>query len=386
MADTSDLEKTEQPTESKINKARKKGQIPRSRELSSMVMLLVGMSMFWFIGSNIGVQLTLLMRHAIALSYQFMGDDRQMLVQFVMLIKTAFGIIFPLFLALVITAIAAPPFIGGLLFSTESLKFDLTRLSLFSGFKRIFSSRIFAELLKSILKVLLIALITGWFLYRHWSNILVLPTMDMYRGFSESMQLIIECGLLVILSLTPMVGFDIFYQIWSNIKKLKMTKQEIKEEYKEHEGDPHIKSRIRQMQQSLARRRMMEDVPKADVIITNPIHFAVALQYDEKTMNAPKVMAKGADLIAEKIKQLGSDHKIPQLEAPPLARALYRHAEIGGTIPTELYAAVAQVLAWVYQLKRWHQNGGIPPIIPNNLPVPKSLDFGLNTGDNQPNE
>lgn len=386
MADTSDLEKTEQPTDSKIRKSREKGQIPRSRELSSMIMLLVGMSMFWFIGSNIGVQFTLLMQHAMATSYQFIGDERHMMVQLVKLLSVACVIIFPLLLALVITALAAPVFIGGLLFSPQSIKCDLTRLSPLSGFKRMFGSRILAELLKSLLKVVLISLITGWFLYRHWAGILTLPTMDMRKGFAESMQFIIDCGLLVILSLTPMVAFDIFYQIWSNLKQLKMSKQEIKDEYKEHEGDPQIKSRIRQMQQSLARRRMMDDVPKADVIITNPTHYAVALRYDEKTMHAPKVVAKGTNLIAEKIKQLGNDHKVPQLEAPPLARALYRHSDIGGSIPSELYAAVAQVLAWVYQLKRWRRLGGVPPSMPHNLPVPKSLDFGLNTGESHPNE
>jgi flagellar biosynthetic protein FlhB len=159
-----------------------------------------------------------------------------------------------------------------------------------------------------------------------------------------------------------------------------MSRQDIRDEYKQMEGDPHVKGRIRQMQRAAARRRMMEDVPKADVIVTNPTHYSVALQYDENKMSAPKVVAKGAGLIALRIREIATENRVPILEAPPLARALYRHAEIGQQIPGQLYAAVAEVLAWVWQLKRWRLAGGQRPVKPENLPVPDALDF-LNEKD-----
>lgn len=386
MADDSDLEKNELPTESKLKKAKDKGQIPRSRELSSMVILLVGIGVFWFTGANIGVNLTSLMQHAMAFSHQYIGDEKKMLVEFVVLLRMGFSAISPVIGALVIAAFVAPPFVGGLLFCAQSLKPNVSKLNPIAGFKRIFSLKIFTELLKSTLKVAVIAVIVGWLLCLYWAEILSLPKMDSHNGFAYAAQLLVDCGLLIVLSLTPIVGFDIFYQIWSNLKKLRMSKQEIKDEFKEQEGDPKIKSRIRQMQQSIARRRMMDDIPKADVIVTNPTHYAIALQYHEKTMHAPKVLAKGAGHIAEKIKQIGDGHNIPQLEVPPLARALYRHADIGQTIPMELYTAVAQVLAWVYQLKHWHRQGGTPPVKPQNLSVPESMDFGQNKGDKLSNE
>ncbi len=159
-----------------------------------------------------------------------------------------------------------------------------------------------------------------------------------------------------------------------------MSRQDIRDEFKNQEGDPHVKGRIRQQQREAARRRMMADIPKADVIVNNPTHYSVALQYDENKMSAPKVVAKGAGLVALRIREIGNEHRIPMLEAPPLARALYRHAEIGQQIPGQLYAAVAEVLAWVWQLKRWRLAGGLIPKKPENLPVPEALDF-LNEKD-----
>lgn len=386
MADNSDLEKSELPTKSKLSKAKEKGQIPRSRELSSMVILLVGVAMLGFIGDDIGSNLTRLMRDGMAFPRHFIGDESQMVVQLVSLLSAGILSILPFLIALVIAALIAPPLVGGLLFSPQSLKFDITKLSPIAGIKKIFSVRIFAELLKSVLKITLISVVTAGFLSHNWQTIIRLTTLDLHHGLAQAMQLLVECGLLIIASLAPMVGFDIFYQLWSNLKKLKMSKQEIKDEYKEQEGDPEIKARVRQLQQAIAKRRMMDDVPNADVIVTNPTHYAIALRYDEKSMPAPKVIAKGAGHIAQKIKQLGYEHNIVQLEAPPLARSLYRHAELGETIPAEFYAAVAQVLAWVYQLKRWYRQGGTAPIQPHDLPVPDSLDFGLTKRDRESNE
>ena len=372
MADDSDLDKSEQPTDSKLKKAKEKGQIPRSRELTSLMILLVGIMLFWIMGTNFVSKLKTIIQQAMLVAHRT-DDDKQIIFNLINLLTAGFWAILPIFVGLVIVAIIAPLSVGGLLFSLQSIKPNLGKLNPISGFKRLFSLRIFSELFKSILKVVLIAFAAALFLIHQFPNMLALPSMYLNNALSQVMQLLIYASLLIVLALIPMVGFDIFYQIWSNLKKLKMSKQEVKDEFKEQEGNPQIKGRIRQMQQAIARRRMMKDVPKANVIVTNPTHYAIALQYDEKTMSAPKILAKGTDSIASKIKQIAQEHQIPQLEAPPLARALYRHGEIGKSIPAELYAAVAQILAWVYQLKRWHRYGGEKPLKPTNLSIPESL-------------
>ncbi|OTQ70691.1 flagellar biosynthesis protein FlhB [Gilliamella apis] len=372
MADDSDLEKSEQPTDSKLKKAKEKGQIPRSRELTSLIILLVGIMLFWIMGTHFVSKLKAIIQQAMLVAHRT-DDDKQIIFNLINLLTAGFWAILPIFVGLVIVAIIAPLSVGGLLFSLQSIKPNLGKLNPISGFKRLFSLRIFSELFKSILKVVLIAFAAALFLIHQFPNMLALPSMYLNNALSQVMQLLIYASLLIVLALIPMVGFDIFYQIWSNLKKLKMSKQEVKDEFKEQEGNPQIKGRIRQMQQAMARRRMMKDVPKANVIVTNPTHYAVALQYDEKTMSAPKILAKGTDNIASRIKQIAQEHQIPQLEAPPLARALYRHGEIGKSIPAELYAAVAQILAWVYQLKRWHRYGGEKPLKPTNLSIPESL-------------
>lgn len=372
MADDSDLDKSEQPTDSKLKKAKEKGQIPRSRELTSLMILLVGIMLFWIMGTHFVSKLKAIIQQAMLVAHRT-DDDKQIIFNLINLLTAGFWAILPIFVGLVIVAIIAPLSVGGLLFSLQSIKPNLGKLNPISGFKRLFSLRIFSELFKSILKVVLIAFAAALFLIHQFPNMLALPSMYLNNALSQVMQLLIYASLLIVLALIPMVGFDIFYQIWSNLKKLKMSKQEVKDEFKEQEGNPQIKGRIRQMQQAIARRRMMKDVPKANVIVTNPTHYAVALQYDEKTMSAPKILAKGTDNIASRIKQIAQEHQIPQLEAPPLARALYRHGEIGKSIPAELYAAVAQILAWVYQLKRWHRYGGEKPLKPTNLSIPESL-------------
>lgn len=231
------------------------------------------------------------------------------------------------------------------------------------------------ELLKAILKTILVGSVTGFFLWHHWPQMMRLMAESPITAMGNAMDLVGLCALLVVLGVIPMVGFDVFFQIFSHLKKLRMSRQDIRDEFKQSEGDPHVKGRIRQMQRAAARRRMMADVPKADVIVNNPTHYSVALQYDENKMSAPKVVAKGAGLVALRIREIGAENNVPTLEAPPLARALYRHAEIGQQIPGQLYAAVAEVLAWVWQLKRWRLAGGQRPVQPTHLPVPEALDF-----------
>lgn len=374
MAEDSDLEKSEAPTPHRLEKAREEGQIARSRELTSILMLIAGLAILWVAGSHIAQQLARMLSEGLHFDHNMVSNDKQMLRQFAMLLRQAMWALMPIMAGLVLVALAAPMLLGGVAFS---VKFDVKRMNPIAGLKRMFSTQVLAELLKAILKALLVGWVAGLYLWHNWAAMLHLVTQQPLEALGNALQLVIFCGMLIVLGLVPMVAFDVFYQLWSHFKKLKMTKQEIRDEYKQQEGDPHVKGRIRQQQRAMARRRMMADVPKADVIVTNPTHYAVALQYNDKKMSAPRVLAKGAGDVALRIRELGDQHRIPLLEAPPLARALYRHSEIGQAIPTTLYAAVAEVLAWVYQLRRWQREGGLIPKKPERLPVPEALDFGL---------
>jgi len=249
------------------------------------------------------------------------------------------------------------------------------------GLAKLVSAQTATELAKSVLKAVLVGCVTWLYVRHNWPDMMRLISESPYTALASSLNMIAMCCVLVVLGLSPMVGFDIFWQLYSYYKGLRMTRQEIRDEYKQQEGDPHVKGRIRQQMRAAARRRMMADVPKADVIVTNPTHYSVALKYDERKMSAPKVVAKGAGDVALRIRELGKEHRVPILEAPPLARALYRHSEIGQHIPGTLYAAVAEVLAWVWQLRRWKLEGGLAPKKPANLPVPEALDFGSGEKD-----
>ncbi|KEA51494.1 MULTISPECIES: flagellar biosynthesis protein FlhB [Mangrovibacter] len=380
MAEDSDQEKTEAPTPHRLQKAREEGQIPRSRELTSVLMVLAGMSIIWLGGVPLAHQLGGMLSDGLRFDHRMINDPAALVRQVGRLLETAMWAILPLIGGLIVVAIAAPMFLGGLVFSGKSLEFKFSKLNPISGFGRMFSMQALSELAKAMLKVGCVAIVTGVYLWHNWPEMLHLISESPVNAMATAMNMVATCCLLVILGLIPMVGFDIFFQLYSYFKKLRMTRQDIRDEFKQQEGDPHVKSRIRQQQRAMARRRMMADVPKADVIVTNPTHYSVALQYNESTMSAPKVLAKGSGLVALRIREIGAENRIPVLEAPPLARALYRHAEIGQQIPGQLYAAVAEVLAWVWQLRRWRLAGGVAPKKPDNLPVPASLDF-LNEND-----
>ncbi|TKI08303.1 flagellar biosynthesis protein FlhB [Martelella alba] len=375
MAQDSDQEKSEAPTSHRLEKAREEGQIPRSRELTSVLMLLVGLAVLWMGGEPLARQLSAMISEGLRFDHGIISDDRQILFRIRSLITQTVWALLPVFAGLVLVALAAPVLLGGFMFNPASIKFDLKKLNPLPGLGRLVSAQSFSELFKAVLKALLVGWVTGWFLWHNWPRMLHLVLESPVSALGDALALIATCILLIIMSLIPIVAFDVFWQLWSYMRKLRMTRQEIRDEFKEQEGDPHVKNRIRQQQRALSRRRMMSDVPKADVIITNPTHYAVALRYEDGKMSAPKVIAKGAGDIAARIRELGEQHRVPQLEAPPLARALYRHCDIGQSIPSALYAAVAEVLAWVYQLKRWRREGGLIPKKPQHLPVPTALDF-----------
>lgn len=374
MSEDSD-DKTEAPSPHRLEKAREDGQVPRSRELTSLLILIVGVCIIWLGGEIFARRLAGMLATGLRFDHSMVNDQNLILSQIILLIKDAMFALLPLITGVVIVALVSPVMLGGLIFSGKSLQPKFSKLNPFPGIAKMFSAQTGAELLKAILKSVLMGSAAGFYLWHHWPDMMRLISESPLTAMNNAMNLIGMCSVLVVLSIIPMVGFDVFFQIYSHIKKLRMSRQDLRDEYKQNEGDPHVKGRIRQMQRQAARRRMMEDVPKADVIVTNPTHYSVALKYDENKMSAPKVVAKGAGLIALRIREIGAEHRVPVLEAPPLARALYRHAEIGQQIPGQLYAAVAEVLAWVWQLKRWRLAGGQRPGQPKNLPVPEALDF-----------
>jgi flagellar biosynthetic protein FlhB len=368
-------DKTEAPTPHRLEKAREEGQIPRSRELTSMLILLVGVCIIWFGGDALARRLSGMLSAGLRFDHRMVNDPNLILGQIILLLKGAMMALLPLITGVVLVALIAPTLLGGLLFSGKSLQPKFSKLNPLPGIKRMFSAQTGAELLKAVLKSTLVGSVVGFYLWSRWPEMMRLMAQPPREAMGNALDLIGLCALLVVMGMLPMVGFDVFFQLFSHIKKLRMSRQDIRDEFKQSEGDPHVKGRIRQMQRAAASRRMMADVPKADVIVTNPTHYAVALQYDENKMSAPKVLAKGSGRVALRIREIAAGHKVPTLEAPPLARALYRHAEIGQQIPGQLYAAVAEVLAWVWQLKRWRLAGGQPPPKPANLPVPEALDF-----------
>jgi flagellar biosynthetic protein FlhB len=371
----SEEEKTESPTAHRLDKAREEGQIPRSRELTSLLMLVVGLMILWVGGESMARQMAAMLRAGLNFDHSMVNDDKLIIRHIANLISQAIGALVPVFAGLVLVAIAAPMLLGGVVLSGKSIKFDVGKMNPLKGLKRIVAGQAWAELFKGILKAIIVGCVTWFYLRSHWPEMLRLISESPFSALGHGLNMIAVCGLLILLGLIPMVGFDVFWQLYSFFKGLRMTRQEIRDEHKEQDGDPHVKGRIRQQMRAASRRRMMADVPKADVIVTNPTHYAVALAYNEKKMSAPKVLAKGAGEIALRIRELGMEHRIPILEAPPLARALYRHSEIGQHIPGTLYGAVAEVLAWVWQVRRWKREGGLIPKKPNNLPVPAELDF-----------
>nr|WP_234465411.1 flagellar biosynthesis protein FlhB [Erwinia sp. S59] len=382
VAEESDEDKTESPTAHRLEKAREEGQIPRSRELTSVLMLLAGLLILWLGGELMAEQLASMLATGFRFDHAMVTDDKMIIAHISNLIGQAVMALLPLMAGLVIVAIAAPMLLGGINISGKSIKLDFNKLNPLSGLKRMVSSQTWAELLKAILKAVLVGLVGGWYIWSHWQEMLRLISESPVNALHHGLTMIAISCALIMLGLVPMVGFDVFWQLYSHFKKLKMSRQEIRDEHKQNEGDPHVKGRIRQAMRAAARRRMMADVPKADVIVTNPTHYSVALQYQEGKMSAPKVIAKGAGDIALKIRELAKEHRIPILEAPPLARALYRHTEIGQFIPGALYGAVAEVLAWVWQLRRWKREGGLIPTKPKQLPVPADMDFaGENRND-----
>lgn len=374
MAEDSDMERTEPATGKRIERAREQGDVPRSRELATTLMLLVGGSCVWLFSGPVVTSLDRVLVATMSFERAAAFDP---VVMFDMLaahlLDVAIALI-PIAFMMVLATIAAPLMLGGWLFNVESLAPKFGKLNPISGLSNMFSVNSLVELGKAVLKTLLVGIVAWMAIRSQLDAVLGLGVESLKTAGAHSAQLLWFSFITMVSALILIAVLDVPYQIWNYGRKLRMTREEVKQEHKESEGDPHIKGKIRAMQRAMARRRMMAEVPTADVVVTNPTHYAVALKYAEGKMGAPKVVAKGADDIAAKIRELAREHKVPLLEAPPLARALHTHTEIGDEIPEALYTAVAEVLAYVFQLRTYGQFGGNRPVEPTDLAVPRELD------------
>ncbi|MCI6084779.1 flagellar biosynthesis protein FlhB [Selenomonas sp.] len=344
-----DGDKTEEPTAKKREEAAKKGQVGKSQEVSTAFVLLIGFfvikALWERIYANIAEYTVYIFGH---LNQTI--DVETVLNLFIGMVFVLGQTAFPIMIAVMIVGLAVNIFQGGWHFNSEKLEPKLDNLNPINGFGRLFSKRSLVELVKSLLKIAII----GFFIYNYLKDeIFTMPQFifyDLTTSLSKISDIIFGLVFQVIGVIMILAFADLAYQKWQTTQDLKMTKQEVKDEFKQVEGDPQIKGKIRQKQRQMAMSRMMQEVPKADVIVTNPTHFAVALKY-EKGMMAPKVVAKGADFVAQKIKSVGRENDVPLVENRPLARALYASAEVGDFVPRELYQSVAEVLAYVYRLK-----------------------------------
>jgi flagellar biosynthetic protein FlhB len=374
MAEDSDLERTEPASPRRIEQAREKGQIARSRELNTFAVLLAGGGALLLMGEELIGKLTGVMRQGLTLNRSDALDSFVMLERLRLFTTDTLIAFLPFLLVLVIAALASSVLMSGWLFSVKALQPDFGRLNPLKGVARIFSSTGLVELAKAVAKSALIGGVGVWFISHNLDVMLGLITESVDQGLGHLGKLVGHTFFVIAGSMILIVAIDVPFQLWNHAKQLRMTKEELRQEHKESEGDPQIKARIRQQQREAARRRMMTEVPKADVIVTNPTRYAVALRYQDKGMRAPQVVAKGSYLLAERIRELGHEHGVPILQAPPLARALYRHGDLGGEIPAALYTAVAEVLAYVYHLREYQSKGGAAPTLPSALPVPAHLD------------
>jgi flagellar biosynthesis protein FlhB len=370
MAGDSDQEKTEEPTAKREEDARKKGDIARSKELNTVVVLMMGSVMVWMTGDRIIQGMWRVMESAFTIERSSMFDPLETINRLQLAMQQALLFVAPFLAAMVIAALAGPIAMGGWSFSAEAFAPKASKMNPIAGFKRMFAVRSLIELVKSLLKFGLVLgimmVLVNKYLYE-FINFSQLPIEDALLRASEVMTLafVILCS-----SLLLVVAIDVPFSLWEYKKKLKMTLQEVKDEMKQTEGRPEVKGKIRQLQQEMSQGRMLEAVPQADVIVTNPTHFAVALKYEEGGKGAPIVVAKGADLMAAQIRNIAVGNGVTLVSAPPLARALFFTTEIDQEVPKGLYLAVAQVLAYVYQLriatkKRWKA-----PKAPSDISIP----------------
>ncbi len=374
MAEENDnsQEKTEEATPRRLEKSREDGQTARSKELATMAVLLAGAAGLLVFGGSLAGSLEGIMRSAFVLERGEIFDTRFMSTELLGAAWQATLGLTPLLVVLLIASIAGPIGIGGILFSGKAIAPKLNRMDPIKGLGRMFSMRSLIELVKSIAKIGLVLGIAILILNMRTDDLLsiseepIIPAMEHVLWTMAWSFFFLSCATIVI------AVIDVPFQIFDHHKKLRMTLQEVKDEYKDSEGKPEVKSKIRQLQRDMAQPRMMQDVPGADVVITNPTHYAVALKYDQQSMGAPVVVAKGSDEVAFKIMEIAREHKVDVLRTPPLTRAVYHNTKVGEEIPDGLYMAIAQVLAYLFQLRQFRKGQAAKPGMPE-FPIPRDM-------------
>lgn len=370
MAENSDgQEKTEAPTAKKLEKAREDGQIARSRELTTFLMTFSAAVFLYIFGAGFAEDLRDILVAGLTFEREHAYDLKKLYDHILSLVIAAFWLIAPFLLLMTIIAIVGSSLLGGFNFTTKPWTPDLKKLNPITGVKRMVSLRSLVELLKTVGKFVLVMSVAILFLWSVFDELVLLASEPLQSGLAHAAKIIVEAFLYVSLALIVIVSIDVPYQLWQHNNEMKMTKQEVKEEHKQQEGDPQIKARIRQKQREMAAQRMMQRVPEADVVVTNPTHYAVALKYDQATMQAPIVLASGLNFMAAEIRTIAQEHDIPMVEAPELARALYYNCELEQPIPDSLFTAVAAVLAYVFGLR---ENRKVS-LNPDSLKIPEGM-------------
>lgn len=372
-SEDSDEDRTEPASERRLQQAREEGNIPRSRELATFAVTMTGVAMLIVQGPALSDFLMELIRRLFAFDAQTFQNNDVIVTRFRDAFSDMLIALLPTLGALMLVAAAAPLLVGGWNLTAKAIEPKFSKLSPVAGFKRMFSVAAAGEGLKAILKSLLIGGVATWVIWDERAELVGLVSLPLEVGIVRLGQMLIDTFLIVVGAMLFLVVVDVPLQLWQYHKKLRMTKEELKREHKESEGSPELKGRIRQLQREAARKRMMSEIPTANVIVTNPTHYAVAIRYEDG-MRAPQVVAKGALKLAERIIEAGREHRVTLMRVPSFTRAVYFNAEVGDEVPAKLFEAAAQVLAYVYQLKLYQSNGGLAPLFPDALPVPSELD------------
>ncbi len=365
-------EKTEQPSAKRLKESREKGQVARSKDFNATVILLFTGVGFLVFGKQLSFHLAALMRQAFEFDTQVIFLPMLGMQRLVDLAKVGLLALVPILIVILLLSIAAPLLMGGWVYSGQALQPKLSRLNLLKGLKRMVSLKGLVEMIKSFFKFVVVAGVAVIVLKLEIPELLSLAKAPLDTAIASGAFIIVKSFVFISASLILIAAVDVPFQLYEHSKAMKMTKQELRDEYKETEGKPEIKSAIRRAQQELARRRMMTEVPKASVILTNPTHYAVAIRYQQKGNMAPVVVAKGKDLIAFQISKVAKEHKVPIISVPPLARAIYFSTKLNAEVPRGLYVAVAQVLAYIFQL-RDKQRYDYKPEVLQNVPIPPEL-------------
>lgn len=374
MAADSDMEKTEDPTSKKLDEAAEKGNIARSKELATALVLLgssVGILMF---GQELAKTVLVVCKKLLTMDAKVIFDPNSMFTVMSASLREITPPLLKLFALILIAGVIGNTLLGGFNFTWYGASFRASKLNPMSGLKRMFGTQALMELLKSVLKVVVIGGLAYVLLEMFFQDIMALSMMSTPDDIAAAMYLLCWLFFGLCASMLVIAAVDAPFQSWNHHKQLMMTKQEVKDEYKNSEGNPEIKGRIRSLQIQMSRRRMMEAVPKADVVVTNPTHYSVALKYEHGKFRAPVVVAKGVDEVAMYIRQIAEANKVPIVQSPALARSIYFTTELDHPIPEQLFAAVAQVLAYVYQLKVYQRGKGQrPKALAKELPIPEGF-------------